>query len=105
MALLEKKEKKEKKKSKKDGGASEDAPVKVLGIGCANCQRMEANVREAVAELGLDCDVGHVREMQRIAAYGVMSMPALVIGGRVVSSGKVLTKEEAKEILSKEVPA
>ena len=41
----------------------------------------------------------HVTDFTRIAAYGVMSTPALVVQGSVVSYGKVLSKEEAKALL------
>ena len=27
--------------------------IKVLGSGCANCKKLEANVKEAVKELGI----------------------------------------------------
>ena len=35
----------------------------------------------------------------QIAAYGVMTTPALVVDGRVVSYGKILKKEEAKALI------
>ena len=34
-------------------------------------------------------------------SYGVMTTPALVVDGRVVSYGKVLKKDEAKAIIRK----
>lgn len=82
--------------SKKD-----ESRVKVLGSGCAKCNALEKSVVEALAELGMDIRVGHVREYADIAAYGVMSTPALVIDEKVVSYGKVLSKDEAKALLGK----
>ena len=79
------------------GGA--DTGVKVLGSGCARCRALEQGVREALAELNLDPTVDHVTDFARIAAYGVMSTPALVVDGRVVSCGKVLGKDEAKQLI------
>lgn len=75
--------------------------VKVLGSGCAKCNALEAAVREALAELGMDTAVDHVTDFAEIAAYGVMTTPALVVDGRVVSCGKVLKKEEAAALLRK----
>ena len=47
----------------------------------------------------MDVPIDHVTDFTRIAAYGVMSTPALVVQGFVVSYGKVLSKEEAKVLL------
>ena len=63
--------------------------VKVLGPGCANCQRLEANAREAVAMAGVEAEVRHITDYREIAARGVMSTPGLVIDGRVVSVGRI----------------
>jgi len=63
--------------------------VEVLGPGCANCQRLEANAREAVAMAGVEAEVRHVTDYREIAAHGVMSTPGLVIDGRVVSVGRI----------------
>ena len=75
--------------------------VKVLGSGCAKCNALEQATREALAELGMDTTIEHVTDFARIAAYGVMSTPALVVDGRVVSCGKVLKKDEAKALIQK----
>ena len=73
--------------------------IKVLGSGCAKCNALEEAVRAAQAELGQEPGVGHVTDPARIAAYGVMTTPALMIDGRVVSYGRVLKKEEVKALL------
>lgn len=75
--------------------------VKVLGSGCAKCNELEVNVKAALEELGMDTAIEHVTDFTQIAAYGVMSTPALVIDGKVVSYGKVLKKEEAVTLLQK----
>lgn len=74
--------------------------LKVLGSGCAKCNQLEAAAREALAELGMDTTIDHVTDFAQIAAYGVMTTPALVVNGRVVSYGKVLKKDEVKAILN-----
>jgi small redox-active disulfide protein 2 len=75
--------------------------VRVLGSGCAKCSALEEAVREALAELGMDPAVDHVTDFAQIAAYGVMTTPALVVDGRVVSCGKVLKKDEARALIQK----
>jgi small redox-active disulfide protein 2 len=65
--------------------------IEVLGPGCNNCQKLEANVREAVAQAGIDADIRHITDYAEIASRGVMSTPGLVIDGKVVSAGKIPT--------------
>ena len=82
--------------------AKEDgAGVKVLGSGCAKCNALETATKEALAELGMDSTIDHVTDFAQIAAYGVMTTPALVVDGKVVSFGKVLKKDEVIKLLKK----
>lgn len=77
------------------------AGVKVLGSGCAKCNALEDAVRAALSELGMDTTINHITDFTQIAAYGVMTTPALVVDGKVVSYGKVLKKNEAKALIQK----
>ncbi len=79
--------------------AMQDAPIKVLGGGCAKCHELEANTKAALSALGMTDGVQLITDFSVIAGYGVMSTPALVLDGKVVSSGKVLKPEEIKELL------
>lgn len=81
--------------------AKADAGVKVLGSGCAKCNALESAVRAALEELGMDTAIDHVTDFGQIAAYGIMSTPALVVDGKVVSCGRVLNKDEAKAVIQK----
>ena len=40
-------------------------------------------------------------DFTQIAAYGVMSTPALVVDGKVLSAGRVLSPAEAAELIRK----
>ena len=75
--------------------------VNVLGSGCAKCNALESAVREALAELGMDTTIDHITDFTQIAACGVMTTPALVVDGKVVSYGKVLKKDEASALIQK----
>ena len=88
-----------KKKAAAAGPEEANASIKILGSGCAKCNALEESVRRAIAELGWTEPVGHVTDFGQIAAYGVMSTPALVVDGKVVSAGRLLTQEEAKALL------
>ena len=75
--------------------------VKVLGSGCKNCHTLHQNVIDALAEMNLAVDLEYVTDLQKIMEAGVMSMPALMVNGEVVSTGNVLKVEEVKKLLSK----
>ena len=81
--------------------AKTTAGVKVLGSGCAKCHALEDAAKAALAELNMDTTVDHVTDFSQIAAYGVMTTPALVVDGKVVSYGKVLKKDEVKTLIQK----
>ena len=75
------------------------ARVKILGSGCIKCHQLEENTLKALKQLGMDAVVDHVTDFAQIAAYGVMTTPALVVDGKVVSYGKVLSVQEAISLL------
>ena len=75
--------------------------IKVLGTGCSKCTTLYDNVKSAVAELGIDATVEKEQDIMKIMEYNVMSIPALVVDGSVLSTGKVLTIEEVKKLLCK----
>ncbi len=114
MALFGKKNKKEETTSCCCGGncnaesmaqaeqaKKEGASVKILGSGCAKCNQLEAATKAALEQLNMDITIDHITDFTQIAAYGVMTTPALVVDGKVVSYGKVLKVEEVVEILQK----
>lgn len=74
--------------------------ILILGSGCAKCNALEEAVRTALQELTLDIQIEHIKDFAQIASYGVMTTPALVYQGKVLSYGKVLSVEEVKNLLS-----
>ena len=74
--------------------------IKVLGSGCPNCRKLEAIAKEAVGELGVDAAVEHVHDFQKIASYGVMSTPGLVVNEVVKSAGRIPSKAEVTSWLT-----
>jgi small redox-active disulfide protein 2 len=71
--------------------------IEVLGMGCANCNRLYQNAVEAVKLSGKEIEVAKVEDIKKIMGYGVLSTPALVIDGLVKVAGKVPKVEEIKE--------
>ncbi|MFA5168482.1 MAG: thioredoxin family protein [Candidatus Omnitrophota bacterium] len=75
--------------------------IEILGIGCPKCKQLTANAETAVKELNVDAEIAKITDIDKITEYGVMMTPALVVDGAVVSSGKLLNKDEIKKILTK----
>lgn len=73
--------------------------IEVLGPGCHNCQVLYEHARAAAAQLGLECTIDKVTDMQAILKYGVMSTPALVVDGQVKVSGRVPSASQIQELL------
>ena len=75
--------------------------IEILGVGCPKCKQLTANATQAAKELNINAEIGKVTDIDKITEYGVMMTPALAVDGTVVSSGKVLSKDEIKKIISK----
>ncbi len=74
--------------------------IKILGSGCAKCEKLEAATREAVAGLGLDAEFEKVTDPTEIASWGVMATPALVVDDVVLFSGRVPSTEDVTQLLT-----
>jgi len=73
--------------------------IKILGSGCKNCKKLEAQTKKAVEELGVEAVIEKVEDFKKIMKYGVMQTPALVVDEEVKVSGKIPKIEEIKEYL------
>lgn len=74
--------------------------IKILGPGCRNCANLERVTRQALEDLGLEATVEKVEDYPTIVGYGVMATPALVVDERVLTSGRVPTFQEVRELLA-----
>jgi small redox-active disulfide protein 2 len=63
--------------------------IKVLGSGCANCKKLEAIAKQAVASMGVEAEVIKVTEYEDMMKYNIMSTPGLVINEKLVSAGRI----------------
>ena len=79
--------------------------IQVLGTGCTKCHQTEQIVREALAQSGICADVEKVTDAMEIVKMGVMSTPAVVIDGRLVSSGRVPTVQQVEDWVSGAAPS
>jgi small redox-active disulfide protein 2 len=76
--------------------------IKVLGPGCKNCENLERELKNALAELNVAADVQKVSKMDEIMQYDVMMTPALVVNDKVKVAGRVPKREEIKKMIQEE---
>ncbi|MEF3191355.1 MAG: thioredoxin family protein [Campylobacterales bacterium] len=74
--------------------------IEILGTGCAKCKALEEATKQAVAKSGRFAQIEKVEDITKIMAYGVMSTPGLVIDGKVVSTGKLLSVDQIIDLLN-----
>ena len=73
--------------------------IKILGTGCAKCNQLEKETREAVKELGIDADIEEVKDIKKILEYPILTTPGLVINEELVCSGRVPNKSEMTQLI------
>ncbi len=75
--------------------------IKVLGTGCTKCKKLEQQIKETVAEMGIEANIEKIEDIYKIMQYGVMRTPGLVINEKVVLTGRLPKLNELKELLTK----
>lgn len=70
--------------------------IQVLGTGCPKCKQLAENADNAAKELGIECEVVKVTDINDIMGFGIMMTPGLAIDGEVKLSGKVASVEDIK---------
>ncbi|MEO0206732.1 MAG: thioredoxin family protein [candidate division WOR-3 bacterium] len=71
--------------------------IKILGPGCPSCEQLEKDVRAVVQELNIAADIQHIRDLKEISKYGIVATPGLVINNKLVSTGKMLNRNQIKD--------
>ncbi|MHC4914996.1 MAG: MTH895/ArsE family thioredoxin-like protein [Planctomycetota bacterium] len=74
--------------------------VQILGTGCPKCAQLAENAAAAIAEAGLDCELVKVTDINERVEMGAMMTPALAVDGAIKSSGRVLSVEEIRGLLT-----
>lgn len=70
----------------------------ILGTGCAGCKALFATVEKVVRESGLQANVSKQEDIMEIMRYNVMTLPAVMIDGKVAATGR-LSETEVKKLL------
>ncbi len=73
--------------------------IQILGTGCAKCQKLADNAKQAAENLGLEYDMEKVTDINQIMAFGVMTTPGLVVDGKVLFAGKVPKPADIEKLI------
>jgi len=73
--------------------------IKILGSGCPNCRLLEENTRKALKDLNIDAEIEKITDYEKIAEFGIMSTPALIVDGEIKIYGMVPTVTNIKKML------
>jgi len=73
--------------------------IEILGTGCSKCKKLEENVKTALKEGNIQAEVFKITDIEKIMEFGIMMTPALAIDGKVVSAGRLISKEEIIKLM------
>ncbi len=76
--------------------------VIVLGTGCFSCNQLEKDILAVLSETGIRAGLNHITDPSLIAQYGIHPPPALIINGKVKSTGRIPSKSMIKKWLEEE---
>jgi len=81
------------------GGTEKGISARILGQGCISCHRLYTLVIDTVSRFNIVADVEEVHDLDEIWRFGIMALPALLINGKVRSSGRLPTPSEVEQWL------
>ena len=73
--------------------------IKILGTGCAKCNQLEKLTKEVLTEMGVKAEIDHVKDLNKIMEYPILTTPGLVINEELVVSGKVPDKSKLSQLV------
>ena len=76
--------------------------IKILGVGCSRCKKLEQQVRDIVTDNNIPADIEKVTEVQDMMKYGILATPGLVINEKLKSSGLTLKNEQILNLIKEE---
>ncbi|MCS7071252.1 MAG: thioredoxin family protein [Anaerolinea sp.] len=68
--------------------------IKILGSCCSNCERLEQEVRAALAGTAIEHEIVKVTDDAEIMAYGILSTPGLVMNETILSAGRIPKRDQ-----------
>lgn len=74
--------------------------IKILGTGCTKCKSLEEVTRKVIKDNNIEATVTKVEDIVEIMKFNIMTTPALVVNGKVVSKGRIPSVDEIKNFLT-----
>ena len=74
--------------------------IKILGPGCANCQKLAYLTERAVNALSIEAKIEKVTDYAEITKYPILSTPGLVVNEKLVASGRIPSEGEITSFLA-----
>ncbi|MDH3544980.1 MAG: thioredoxin family protein [Desulfuromonadales bacterium] len=71
----------------------------ILGTGCAKCNNLADNAKEAAETLGEAVEIEKITDLNEIMTFGCMTTPGLAINGQLVSQGKLLKPDQIMKLI------
>jgi small redox-active disulfide protein 2 len=68
--------------------------IKVLGPGCANCQKVEQVARQVLTTLSVEATIQKVTEWSEIRKYPILATLGFVVNERLVCAGRIPSERE-----------
>ncbi len=78
--------------------------IQVLGSGCATCKKLFEITQKAVSELGLNAEIEHITDVQKIISMGIMQSPVLVVDDKPILVGFTSDIEKIKNLITNSNP-
>ena len=79
--------------------------IKILGVGCSRCRKLEATVKELISQNNIAAEIEKVTNIQDMVNYGIMATPGLVINEKLKSSGIIPKHDQILKWIKEETPA
>lgn len=76
---------------------SDDIELEIVGVDCSNGRKLKKIAYKAVDEINQEIFITEIKKDNK--KYPITNFPGLIINGKIISEGKVLTSREIKKIL------
>jgi small redox-active disulfide protein 2 len=75
--------------------------IEILGMGCTKCHKLDELVLTTVRGTGVDASITNIQDVKKIMAYGVMTLPGLVIDREVKIADRIPSANELKTLIGR----
>lgn len=82
-----------------DSSSESMLKLTIMGPGCKKCHQLRENVASAAGMVPAKVQIDYVSDPAVMANTGIVSTPALLVDGAVVSQGKVLSTSDIVDML------